>query len=753
MGLSRALSLARTLLSQVSCLELRQAPEIFGPTDINAQTGNQGLSVALNDAGTVTVFRWPRPSFYEQIKHRATDRDEPLFGAAPNAGAFLGLVLDTGDATETVWLREMDAEQRHPEGWTDTVLTEYADEARGITVAVRDVVAPDDDVLVRDVTVWRDPASPVQAARLVAFENFNLVVSKAAGSPVQGWCREAENTDSATYWPDLDAVVHTKAGVDESTRERRHVATAMAFGGPSAGHQVGADAHEPDATPAEHRPRDAHLDAAGGTLAGNDSYTGQTTGALTRELAFSDGEASATVLLAAAETAEEVTDLVTRARDRNPEDVRAAKRAWLSNLLADAPLPDVDDEAIRALCVRALVTLVTNYDPETGAIVASIASQSPYALDWPRDGAYFNHALELLGHHDWVDQHNRWYAAIQSRGGDVPAGNWAMNYYADGVVGGPVPWEIDETGYALWTLWDHYLATGDEAYLRDVYPAISRAAEFLVAYRDPETGLHRKAYEDDNALRSQTAVGAGPIHLGLDAASAAARELGETADAERWAARRDEVGAGIETLWGSAEAAYVDGRPALRHYADVPYVGRLLAWFPVVISDAAEPALYWPVGFRSADDERMERHLDSVWDHVRTSFREPVAGDRRAGLYETQGLLALARAWRGDEELTARVRNGVRWVANHHATDDTFVMGEVWLRDGDEVVTTVSQPHTWAQLLFYYAALEAFPPADVAEGAIEAAGGVLEVLRARSARDGAPLADDSAVDAVPAEEE
>ena len=49
-------------------------PEKYGPTDISVTTGNQRLSVALNSAGTVTVLKWPSPSFYDQIKYRTTDR-------------------------------------------------------------------------------------------------------------------------------------------------------------------------------------------------------------------------------------------------------------------------------------------------------------------------------------------------------------------------------------------------------------------------------------------------------------------------------------------------------------------------------------------------------------------------------------------------------------------------------------------------------------------------------------------------------
>src|SRR5204863_321837 len=78
-----------------------------------------------------------------------------------------------------------------------------------------------------------------------------------------------------------------------------------------------------------------------------------------------------------------------------------------------------------------------------------------------------------------VTRHNLFYAHAQTSARNPspirPAGNWAMAYYFDGVDGAPIPWEIDETGLGIWTLFDHYrYLRGDAArdYLRQVYPAI-----------------------------------------------------------------------------------------------------------------------------------------------------------------------------------------------------------------------------------------------------------------------------------------
>ena len=384
-------------------------------------------------------------------------------------------------------------------------------------------------------------------------------------------------------------------------------------------------------------------------------------------------------------------------------------------------MPDTDDEAVLALARRALVTLVSNYDPKSGALVASIATQNPYALDWPRDGAFFNHALHLLGLGEWVEKRNRWYASLQAGNGEhatgqqsIPDGNWAMNYYADGVVGGPVPYEIDQTAYTVWTLWDHYTMTGDDEYLDAVYPAIERAAEFFCSHRDPDTGLHALAYEDDNSLKSHTIVGAAPIWLALGAAAQAASEQGADDAAARYLARRDEIEAAIERhLWREDDGAYTGGSRlvrALERLKSVPGLGHLIRMTPLVPNTAAQPAILWPVGYHNESDPRMASHVDHVWEHVTETLAEPQRGNRKSGMYETLGLIALAQAWRDDTEQFPLVQQGVEWVAHEHATDDTHIMGEMWMSRNGGVVTAASQPHTWAQVLFYYAALEAFPP-------------------------------------------
>ena len=724
------------------CVKPEQGKELYGPTDVNAQAGNQGLSVAFNEAGTITVFKWPSPSYHDQVKYHTNSRSEPYAGAQPNEGAFLGLHVAMPGGSETVWLRDFPViEQRHADGFTDELRTTYRDDERGIIVVVTDVVAHPDDVLVRDVVVQLLEGSRVMGAAVVAYENFNLVVSKRPAVPSRDWCEEGLNVDVARYDEDADAIVHRLEGVDESTQAPSTVAVAMGFDGASHAHQVGGDAHEPLATPDGELPgptQDAYDDVLDGDLSGNGTYAGQTTGALTHALDLRSGAASSRVLFTAAATTETALQLLDAHREIPTEALAAAKRRWFDEHLAGFPLPATDDPHVLGVARRALAVLLTDIDRSTKAIVASITTQSPYGEDWPRDGAFFDYVLDLGGLHDLVTEHHGFYAETQQRVEapdpyltvlGVPPGNWGMNYYADGVVGGPIPWEIDETGYAVWNFWQHHLATGDAEGLREIWPTLSAAADFLVTCSDPTNGLQCRAIEDDNPDLRQTNVGASATWMALDAAAEAATVLGEDAAAGRYAARRDALGAAIEEhLWDDARGAYGPGAAAMT---------------------------VWPACFHDYDHPRMARHLDHVWATIAPTFEEPEAGRKTFGLYEAKGVLALAKAWKGDAAKMAQLRGALDWIVTEHATPDTHIMGEVWQVEGGEVHSIVSQPHAWEQILTYMAAVELYPPAgfaDVAPGC----DGVLGAMRAARvpaappASPGVPVGPRVAVPAQPA---
>ncbi len=765
--------------------------ELYGPTDVNAQSANGRLAVGINREGTITVFRWPRPSFYDQVKYFTRGRDDNAdIVVTPNHGAFLGIAADTGDGYETTWLRDWaDTSQRYANDTDDVeedsveysvaIFTDYTNDSLGLEVTVRDVVPDDCDAFIREIQVIRNGDSDVESARLVSFANLGLVTEKVPQYPVQDWCLEEDNHHRARYLADEDVIVHDTAGVDVSTGEPQSVAIGMGFDTDSAGYQVGGDAHDPAAEPtADAGPtRDAYDDAATGTLSGNDQYIGQATSALSTALNFDPGEGgkdTVTLYFSAGESTADVTGSLETLRNSQFSDFKDSKEEWLHTKLEDAPLPDETEikanedeetaDVIMSTVRRALVCLVTNFDRESGAIVASITTQPPYGEDWPRDGAFFNFALEVIGQSDWVAKRNRWYADIQQQTVDsvsnidvssavsspqltsvnTPPANWNMCYYGDGVAGGPIPFQIDTTGWVVWTLWDHYEVTGDDAYLADVYPAIQRAADFLVQCRDPTNDLQCPAFEDDRFTEPtrQTINGAIPVWKALQSAANAAEALGHSADATRYRERQHELGQAIDRelyddtngAYGTAQAGFAYGETvwpaAFTPYVPLDTDGSPTGDISPEPADVEDPLAH----------PRIQDHLETDASGLEVTFDEPDAANRDTGQYEAKTLITLAKAVNygvDDRELVTAdfVRRGVRWLATEHATDDTHIMGESWRvfpdeDDNREVRSIIGQPHIWEQILLYLTALETYPPDTVnGEAGGEDIGGVLKELR------------------------
>jgi GH15 family glucan-1,4-alpha-glucosidase len=354
-----------------------------------------------------------------------------------------------------------------------------------------------------------------------------------------------------------------------------------------------------------------------------------------------------------------------------------------------------------ALAKRSLIVMRQATDPATrgaepgGLVVASISTQPPLGLDWVRNGAYVNRALHEAGHDDMVARHDIRYAELQAaagrppRGGSAatPAGNWAQSYYADGVAGGPVPYEIDSTGLGVWTLWDHFVQTGDRFYLTqrgDVYEAIQRSAQFLTdVCRDPTSNLQCASPDSQNTNPTASLIGAQAVWRGLGAAVDAANELGtdtSEANAAKWAERRREIGAAIRDRFYDEDCdCYTE---------DAGVGGTLL----------------WPVGFLSYGSEGADAQAEVNFRYVSRAMR----GRLDQGGDETKALLGNAFAWAKSQDDLERVRRGLVWVAQVPTFDGTHVLGERWVKRMGRVTTISGQPHVPTHAMFYLAALKAF---------------------------------------------
>jgi GH15 family glucan-1,4-alpha-glucosidase len=328
--------------------------------------------------------------------------------------------------------------------------------------------------------------------------------------------------------------------------------------------------------------------------------------------------------------------------------------------------------------------------PGTGAIVASADTQGPYGEDWIRDGAFINEVLDYNRYSRAVTTHNRFYARVQTSPTNPsalrPPGNWPMASYGDGIDGAPVPWEIDETGLGIWTLYRHFgFLRGKDAkgYLAEVYPAITRAADFLTACVDPSTGLQCPASEDDNYTPSQSIKGAMTTVLGLRSAVSAAGLVGDrSVRVALWRQRLENLLVVIDKrLYDSKRREYTEGDTTGNAYNAAYQEG---GW------------LLWPVQIKAASDPVMRDEAKAVQRTMEASFAAPF------GEYESRGLLGLAHQWsRPTPAQTTAMKRDLAYIART-VTTPTGLFGEAWKRFSDHRPRPVEDmPHVWEHALFY----------------------------------------------------
>src|SRR5947209_2527633 len=111
--------------------------EAYGPTDVNAQAGDGLVTVGENAAGTITVFKYPNPSYYNQVKYLTIKRDAHGVPQVqyPNEGSFVGLRYQSAAGTGFAWLRDWSATQSYDSQDSAVPVTVYrSPPALGVTV-------------------------------------------------------------------------------------------------------------------------------------------------------------------------------------------------------------------------------------------------------------------------------------------------------------------------------------------------------------------------------------------------------------------------------------------------------------------------------------------------------------------------------------------------------------------------------------------------------------------------------------------
>ncbi|MEV0095191.1 prenyltransferase [Streptomyces sp. NPDC050738] len=132
-------------------------------------------------------------------------------------------------------------------------------------------------------------------------------------------------------------------------------------------------------------------------------------------------------------------------------------------------------------------------------------------------------ALDAAGEHEAAGRAYDWLARHQN-----PDGSWYAGYQdgdADRVTDRGR--ETNFCAYIAVGVWHHYLATGDDAFLDRMWPAVYAGIEFVIALQQPGGEIGWKREEDGTAVRDALLTGSSSIHHALRCALAIAEEREE----------------------------------------------------------------------------------------------------------------------------------------------------------------------------------------------------------------------------------
>ncbi|MCA1722690.1 MAG: glycoside hydrolase family 15 protein, partial [Thermomicrobia bacterium] len=190
------------------------------------------------------------------------------------------------------------------------------------------------------------------------------------------------------------------------------------------------------------------------------------------------------------------------------------------------------DPITNALIFYKLLTIRTQTD-EGGAIVAANDSDitndsaDTYSYVWPRDGALVSMALDSAGYSHLSRRFYEFCQRIIEKNGYflhkyTPRGRLASSWHpwADATGRVQLPIQEDSTGLVLAGLWHHYRQVRDLEFIATMYRGlIKTAADFLLSYSDPHTGLPQPSHDLWEERYGVTAFGVSTVWAGLQAAA------------------------------------------------------------------------------------------------------------------------------------------------------------------------------------------------------------------------------------------
>lgn len=708
---------------------------IGGGTNAVAALGNGSLTAGISPWGEVVYHRWPNPSYYDHLRYVTDSKpliqgllkvsdaryadDAPCsdwkrygrpYEKHPGTGARAGIRTKGGAChwlDSPVWIssRNYETDESHLLHTSLVSDTNCTDEKFSMKIA--QWIMPDEDLFVQQFSARGASALLYHATYAPWMKKTSGIDNPDSSKAGFATIYLAEEDLIVWFYPQSQKIDHpdplsirTAAELDEACGSGIFI--AMGADKEFAGLQTGADRYGRKAS--EGAPEGGRTSAEKGTLPGNTFYRGSSDVAV--ELTPSP-KGYATLYTATASTARDAAVLIQNARAMTPEKLKLkALKSW-QKTGKKVHLPDKARKTEKRVALRSVLNLLVGRDPVSGAIVASPARQPFYACDWPRDGAFYDMALDLAGFTGTVTDHlefyrrtqrtsrcsfnKTWLASFKSPFYSA-RGHWYANMNTDGSPGffKIIPVEIDETSLMVWDIWRHeqFIKKKEREIYRDRFSDTVRLAmEGILEYVDISKGWTKRVMEDDDYIARRTLHGVSSVLTGLASG---------TDIAARW-----EFDAETIQRWREATMALHSG--IRRRITDPKYIEsagwRGIQWslFPAPIFDGSQDPLMAPFV------EKLKNDMD----------RKAIRREGGVG-YLGEQLFTFAMATAGSKDYKKFNHDILKTLTSEVPVKGTDAFGELglWVEmDGERFIQSrTSIPHLWNGITVYLSLIALYEP-------------------------------------------
>ena len=256
--------------------------------------------------------------------------------------------------------------------------------------------------------------------------------------------------------------------------------------------------------------RGTHSDCEDGVLSKNSVEHGSTDSAIGFSLKIGAGkEKEIDYWICVGKNYDEVCSLrnfvLVKGFGKAMEETAAHWKSWANR--GDIDFGDLGEEVVD-LFKRSLLVIRAQTDNHGATMAANDThtlrfKRDTYSYMWPRDGALISRSLDHAGHSDLTKKFFRFCSRVVSKEGCL-----MHKYNPDGSLGSSwhswldgsdiqLPIQEDETALVLDALWKHYERYGDDdEMIKKMYKGfVKNMGDFMVRFRDLETGLPKKSYD------------------------------------------------------------------------------------------------------------------------------------------------------------------------------------------------------------------------------------------------------------------